>query len=299
MQTEPVPNLPLEPRTPIEIIATGLKLYSSNLVMFLNTVALIVIPAAFIGMFLQMATVPEDTEVRDGQLVFEDTDAVATFVGTAGITTLITLLMAILATAAITKAVADQYLGRPPSITDSLAFARGRWGALLLLGVLEVIFIAIGFIALIIPGIYLIVAFAVGSPVLLLEGRNPRDSLKRSRELVKGRWWPVLGVMFLGAIVGFLLSGVAGLLIQPVLRGVETVPTQILVASVGELIAQILATPLGAAITVVLYFDLRARKEGFGLHELQAATAAATTPGQSLPPGPPQGPDDATPPGAR
>src|SRR5688500_15395484 len=122
---------PLDPRTPVEVIAMGVKLYLSNLGMFLNTVALIVIPAAVIGMLIQMAAIPGSTQVIEGELVFADDDALATFAATAGITSFIAVFLGILATAAITKAVADQYLGRTPSIADSLAFARGRWGSLL------------------------------------------------------------------------------------------------------------------------------------------------------------------------
>jgi hypothetical protein len=272
METAPVQRRPLEPRTPVEIVATGLKLYASNLGLFLNTVAVIVIPAAVIGMLLQLATIPSETGVRDGALVFEDDAGFATFAATAGVTTLIMLFTAIFATAAIVKAVADQYLGRTPTISDSLSFARGRWGALLRMGILEMVIVVLGFIALIIPGIYLVVAFAVASPVLLLEGTGAREALKRSRELVKGRWLPVLGVLVLSALVGFVLSAIGALFTQPVLNGVETVRMWIFISSIGEMIAQILAAPLGAAITIVLYFDLRARKEGFGLHELQTAT---------------------------
>ena len=257
----------------------GFRLYFSNLGMFLNTVALIVIPAAVIGMLIQMAIVPGSTQVEEGTLVFEDNEALGAFVGGSVITTLLLLFVTLLATAAITKAVADQYLGRKPTISDSLSFARGKWGGLLRLGILEGLILIVAFLALIIPGIYLVVAFAVAGPVLLLEGMNARDSLGQSRSLVKGRWWPVLGVLLLSMLVNFLLGSILGLLLQPVLQGVETVRTQILVSSVGDMIVQILAAPLGAAITVVLYFDLRARKEGFGLREIEALTASGSAGG--------------------
>ena len=266
----------------------GVKLYLSNLGMFLNTVALIVIPAVLIGMLIQMATVPDSTQVIDGGLVFADDDALEIFAGTAGLTSLISLFLGVLATAAITKAVADQYLGRSPSIADSLAFARGRWGTLLRMLFLEGLIVLLGLIALVIPGVYLFIAFTVAGPVLILEGIGARDSLRRSRNLVRGRWWPVLGVLILSALVNFLLGGILGLILQPVLEGVETVRTHILVTSLGDMITQILAAPLGAAVTVVLYFDLRARKEGFGLHDLQAATA---TPGGAQPQFSPPNPD--------
>ena len=266
----------------------GVKLYLSNLGMFLNTVALIVIPAALIGMLIQMATIPKSTQVIDGELVFSDEDALEIFAGTSGLTSFIAVFLGILATAAITKAVADQYLGRAPSIADSLAFARGRWGTLLRMIFLQGFIIILGLIALIIPGIYLFVAFAVAGPVLILEGLGARDSLRRSRKLVDGRWWPVLGVLILSGILSFIFSGLGGLFISPVLGGVTTVNTHILVSSIGQMIIQILAAPLSAAITVVLYFDLRARKEGFGLHDLQAATAV---PGEGQPQHPTQSPD--------
>src|SRR4051794_38268950 len=59
-----------------------------------------------------------------------------------------------------------------------------------------------GLLLLIVPGLYLLAVWAVVAPVVVIERRKVTDALGRSRQLVRGSGWPVLGAV----MVGFLIA---------------------------------------------------------------------------------------------
>jgi hypothetical protein len=136
--------------------------------------------------------------------------------------------------------------------------------------VLGTLLAVLGLLFFIVPGVYLYVAFAVAVPVLLTEGVKGRKALGRSRRLVKGRWWGTFGVVVLGAIlVGIVEAALVGL--AAVFTTIDTAdPTlgSFLVNTGATVLASLIATPFAAAFVVVLYFDLRVRKEAFDLQLL-------------------------------
>lgn len=71
--------------------------------------------------------------------------------------------------------------------------------AIILLGLI----MALGFVLLIIPGIIFAIWFMFTYIVLVNEGLSASESLKRSKALVKGRFWPVLLRMVI--VIGILI----------------------------------------------------------------------------------------------
>lgn len=118
-------------------------------------------------------------------------------------------------------------------------------GASLLTG----IGVAGGLFLLIAPGLYLLTVWAVVAPVIVLERRKVTDALGRSRQLVRGNGWPVLGTV----MVGFLIAIVATL-------GLSALATAIvdgeIIHLVCRVLAQMFAAPVAALIASVLYFRL-------------------------------------------
>jgi hypothetical protein len=119
---------------------------------------------------------------------------------------------------------------------------------LILISFLAGIATVIGFIALIIPGLYLMTIWAVVAPVVVVERPNGLDAFGRSRALVKGHGWQVFGVIIL--VIALLLAvGVA---------------TGIMIASVGDAggaltgwVLSVVVAPISALAAAVLYFALR------------------------------------------
>lgn len=111
--------------------------------------------------------------------------------------------------------------------------------------------VGIGFVLLIIPGLILMVIWAVVAPVMVLERPGVFECFRRSRELVQGNGWNVFGVLvvvFLGVVV---ISEVAGLVSDPL-------------GSVGRALVQWVVNaavaPLTALSAGVLYFALRGQR---------------------------------------
>jgi hypothetical protein len=145
--------------------------------------------------------------------------------------------------------------------------ALGRLGAYVLLLILFVI-LALPLTILFPLGIFLLVRWSVSIVALAVERKGPLASLRRSWQLTRGPWWHILGTFIvwwiLLLVLEFVLAGLAGAAGSVLtLAGHPVVGS--LVSSIASLILALLVTPISLAIYVVLYYELRARREGFDL----------------------------------
>ncbi len=153
------------------------------------------------------------------------------------------------------------------------------------------------------------IMFSLAVPVVVLERQGPVSALARSWRLVKGSFWRMLGILLLAGIVvsvaGFILQlpftflealfgggGVFGL------TGTRTIAA-IIIGGVGSIVAGAVTRPISAGVTVLLYLDMRMRKEGLDL-ALQNAAAGQQMTGDEFetlwrPPAGGQGPAAVTP----
>jgi hypothetical protein len=120
--------------------------------------------------------------------------------------------------------------------------------------------------------IWLAIRFTMAGPALVLERLGPVQALRRSLTLSKGRWWPILGITLLSAIITGIPSGIVNSLINSILKslGGNNAGFEFIWAALSGTVSAALFAPLSAAISVFLYFDLRVRKEGFDLERLAA-----------------------------
>ena len=99
--------------------------------------------------------------------------------------------------------------GEEVVIADSFSsgFDNGMWWKTLVYSLIMIIGVAIGYILLIIPGIYLSIAWSFGFYLVIDKGMTPLDALQKSRELVHQiGFWKIFGI--------FLIVGVINMLIQ-------------------------------------------------------------------------------------
>jgi len=118
-------------------------------------------------------------------------------------------------------------------------------------GVLSGIAMAIGFALLLVPGLFLATIWAVLAPAIVIEDRDVFDAFGRSRVLVRGNGWPVLGAI----VTAFLIAAVAGLLLNGIAQAAAGGP---LLEIVFGAIAATVTAPIAALVASVLYYRLLA-----------------------------------------
>jgi hypothetical protein len=138
---------------------------------------------------------------------------------------------------------------RDNSVGDLMRSVLPVLGRLVGAGLLAITASTLALLLLVAPGLYLFAIWAVAAPVIVIERLGITDSLGRSRQLVRGNGWPVLGVIVLAFLIGIAVAVGLGLGAKAIVEGdiVETV--------FGTLAATITA-PVEALVASVLYFRL-------------------------------------------
>ena len=199
------------------------------------------------------------------------TDDVGTGTELAGVlvTTALSLVLTTIAAAACFRAVSSVYLGEQPAVGSSLAFAASRVLPVIVLSVIYFIGLIPAFIALVIPGIWLAVAWSVSYPALLSEGIGPVAALGRSFRLVRGRWWATFGAVLVMYLIVVVISGILGVVFGATLvASLDNEAVAAVLYTIVNTLSSLITLPLFAAVLTIIYFDLRVRKEGFDLQLL-------------------------------
>ena len=176
----------------------------------------------------------------------------------------LTLILSMVATAALTYGTFQQLRGRHATIGESIGVGIKRMFPVLGVGILAGLCVLGGLILLIVPGLIIMCMLWVAVPVAVVEQPGVGASLKRSAELTKGSRWHVFGVIFcLGVIDNIVDKVLASSFIDP-----PSSMTDVKVYMFLIVIFSILLGSLGAVASAVGYHDLRESKEGVGIEEL-------------------------------
>jgi hypothetical protein len=262
-----------QPLTVGEILSAAFDLYRRQAAALWTIVAVVVIPAQALIVILERLILSGGrTFAVNGTIYTTDSTGLLAIV-----IIVITFLSVIVTIGALSKALLDAYTGRPSGWRHSLQFAADRVGPLSWLSLISGVLLLIGYILLVIPGIFLTVAWIVAVPVLMFEGASPVASLRRSYDLVQGRWWATFGALILAIIALIGISIVLGAL----LGGVSTnhVSLILVIGGISRIIAALVTYPIVAAVSAVIYIDLRVRKEHVDPHELTGAGESSGTAG--------------------
>jgi len=211
------------------------------------------------------------------------------FAGT-GVALVITLLAQVFLSGFLTVVVGRAVLGQEMEFGEAWAQARPRLLPLIGLTILYFLIVAAGSILCIVPGVYLYALFGLATPALVLERQPIGRALGRSRDLVRGSWWRVFGILLLAAIIAFVIGqiiqtpfalagGGFGAFFSPDPQA-PTLMTFML-AAIGATIAGTITYPFSAAVTALLYVDQRMRREGLDIELARAA--GVTLPGHEQP----------------
>ena len=171
--------------------------------------------------------------------------------------------ISILVAAAIMVAVSDVCLGNRPRIGRSYRRLAQIIGSLLGTWLLQIVIVLVGFILLFIPGVMASIYLMFALTVVVLERMAGFAAIKRSYQLVKGRFWRNFGVIFVIALFVIFTQGLVSALLILLVGASGGDEGLVLVAAPIIYVFSIVLTPLIAIAMVLLYYDCRVRKEHF------------------------------------
>jgi hypothetical protein len=151
---------------------------------------------------------------------------------------------------------------------ESLAAVASALGPLLLVGFLTGFGVALGGLALVVPGLILACVWAAAVPAVVVERRGPLEALRRSADLTRHARWRVFALLLLQGVVSvaigfvvrrllFALAATPAYFVVDVAGVRLSVATQVLQALV-QTVTQLVFGCLWAA----LYIELRDCKDG-------------------------------------
>lgn len=231
-------------------------------------VALIAVPAQILVWVMVRVSLSGDAVARHGKILTSSGTALPTVA-----VTLLGFLSGLLVIGALSRLMVETYTGRWTTWEQSLTFASSHFAPLVILAVAMGVGLVFGY-AFIVPGIFLTVAWSAAVPVLMFEHVSPLRALGRSWELIRGYWWMIFGTLLIALLI---IVGIS-FLVDLILTGAQSSSSIDLILSleaIARALGAILTYPFLAALSVVIYANLRAAKEGVSPENLMPRARTA------------------------
>jgi hypothetical protein len=234
-----------------------------------------------------------------------------------GISALPSLIAQVILTGMLTAVIGRGFLGEPVSIGLAWQLVRGKLpavlGVTLLTGLILVAmwvpwtvilaaliaahlpaaawaFGILGFLAIAVLAIVVWIRLSLAAPVVVLEGRRPRAALRRSWQLVSRSMWRLLWIYLLTVLVVIVAQvilevpfEIARLIVGGSLNGFtgSASVAGVIIGGIGGIVVGAITRPLLAGATVLIYVDMRMRREGLDL-VLRGAPASQRLTGEAV-----------------
>ena len=232
----------------------------------------------------------------------------AALVPIVGVTVVLSLVLNAALTGMLSAVIGRGVLGRTTGLRQ--AWEAGRVGAVLgatlllfLLGVAVIVPLAaavvvlallhltpvavligvLGGIGAVVFEILLVIRLSLTLPALVLERISPVAAIRRSWQLSHGSFWRLFGILVLTGIIVAVAADVLAIpftILGAVIGGgsagllgaaTTTSAAALIIGAIGSILAATVTRPISAGVTVLLYVDLRMRREGLDLTLRDAA----------------------------
>lgn len=274
-----------EPMSVGGILDRTFTIYRENFVRFLVIAAVVYVPIGLIDAASNSVLVTGLNDSRDQVDVLTSTEfspgmememefgepgggsgmMLAGLVGM-GLTLLLSVVGTQLASAALLRSVSEYYLGKEVTVGEAYGYVLPKLVTLIGAGLLVGIVVMFGFVLLIVPGIIFSLWFTLTTPAIVVENMRATEGMSRSKGLASGNLGKIFSTLFVVAVISAIAGGVIGG-IGGVLGGRmfgDSVGAEFVMQLFG-ILAQVVTAPIWAVAIVLLYYDLRIRKEGFDL----------------------------------
>jgi hypothetical protein len=193
---------------------------------------------------------------------------------------LVVLVMGVIFTgwgeASLLLGVAAAYRGEPvPGAEAQLKAGLGIAWPVIRITLARNIISTLGMILFIVPGLLALAYYALGAPVAALEKLPVREAIKRGGALARGEYGRIIAALLLCAAIYLLMIFGVGML-------VALLSTSEIISYLATTVVEIALLPIPVAITVLLYYDIRERREGLDI-EMALARGGAPSAGPPAP----------------
>lgn len=227
-----------------ELVDGAFSLYRRDAASYIMVTAIAVTPGLIAQLlFLRPSTPPGSSATMASLLV-----------------ALITIVSYSLMTGVITKMGADVFLGGDADVAGAVRAALPKTGTLVAVGMMQGILYFLYALLLVFPILIAFAKYFAPQAAVMLEDKSSGDAIARSASLSDGHRWHVLKTMGLGYLIYFLLFLALGFL--------GLVDDTQVVSLVVQTAVTVVAYPIIGLLALLLYYDLRIRKEGFDLEHL-------------------------------
>jgi membrane-anchored glycerophosphoryl diester phosphodiesterase (GDPDase) len=242
-----------------ELIDAAIKLYRAEWKALIGIVAFVLVPLTFLESYVTRAF----SDPFAQPAVASPDELTAVFIAGSVITLVQLLFVQPFLTAAVARAATNVYIGEPVSIGSTYRFALTKVHSILWISILTFLAIIVGFILLVIPAFLVFVRMSFASTVIVVEGKRGTSAIARSWQLAKGHFWRLFGALILAGLIAGIVAAV--LAVPGELIALAMGPNGWPARALGNSLATVLVTPFSTLIIVLLYFDLRIRKEGYDI----------------------------------
>lgn len=275
----------LRPRSIGELLDQAIRLYRKNFITYIGIIGVMQIPLVVLQVIVSFFTIGDTLQggyQPEAQMASVLTGSVVQII--IGIASFV--LINGVATAALTRAIADNYLGEDTGIIEAYNKIRGSWkpliGGLFVVGMVSIL----GLIWCIVPivgwfsgpGILIFLSVSVSSliaPCVVLEKLSGASAFNRSWRLgMKRFWWLLIYFALLSALSYAVVNAPSSIIsfftqtsLQESLVAGDTFgySLNLILQSLLSLVLSLLYFPLKSTGVILAYFDLRVRFEGFDL----------------------------------
>jgi len=265
----------LAPMSVTQILDRTFSLYRQHWPRFLAIVAVVQVPISLIGLVagIVMGVSIGDTGAQMGRQI--EGAVIAALVIVAFVGFIVAILGHSLCNAALIRSVSESYLGGDVTVGQAYRTVLPRLVSIIVAAFLVGAVTMVGLLLCVVPGVFLMLWLCLTITAIIVEDVGPLQGMSRSKQLVSGN----LGKVFVLGLLVMLISWAVGIAAQflgapasPALIG--AVPS-IVIRQLLSLAATVVTAPISATATVLLYYDLRIRKEAFDLEMLAKSMGRA------------------------
>jgi hypothetical protein len=275
--------LDLRPLSLGELLDRTFFLYRRNFLLFVGIAAIpyLGLTAGVLGFALLAKFAGTYSPVPSNHLPL-GAPAIGAIGGGVFLVMLVFLSLFLLSAGAAVFAVAEIYAGRQARIRVVVRLALGRLWTILGVTLLSFLFLIVGLIFLIVPGIYIACRISVGTAAALIDEMGPMDAIRRSFGLTKGFAGRAFVIVLLTVALSWALVAVFQIPFMVLAAASAKNPQMVLLwtilMEIGNVCGSVLVAPISTIAFALYYYDLRVRKEAFDLQMMMQAIGADPMP---------------------